>query len=333
MDVLDFVKKYVALPLGMILQLIGYVESAFNLTGIPKTFLIASTGFLVMAVVLTWLIWFSGSRLLRWQKRLGVVALIVLSAAYFSFAQYNLLLSLRNDTFRQVMDLESARDLLGSDPGETIERLTGLMRTLPNVAELHNIRGVAYSKQNKRQEALKDFRKAAALNPKNWQYVYNLHTQLSKICDFAGAKEVLDTYVNNNRDEMRGRFERGVVHHLLGDYQAALNDYQVVVASRDNDRIEAALFNLAVIHAAKFRREPLEDRKQEHVDAAIGFLEKSVELGKASRLRKILDALEVHPDAPCEAQRAADDLTSLRTATKFNEWWEKGVARWSASSM
>lgn len=323
MDVLDFVKKYVALPISMILQLFGYVESVFNLTGVAKTFLIASTGFLVMAAMLTWLIWFSGSGQSTWQKRLGVVALIVLSGAYFSFAQYNLLLSLRNDTFRKVMDLETARDLVGSDPSETVERITGLIRTLPDVSELYNIRGVAYSRENKRQEALKDFRKAAELNPKNWQHVYNLHTQLSKICDLAGAKEVLDAYVKSNKDEMRGRFERGVVHHLLGDYQAALNDYRVVLAAGDNDRIEAALFNLAVIYAAKFKSETHEERKQEHLDAAINFLERSLELGKASRLRKIMAALEVQPNAPCEAQSAADDLTSLRTAKKFNEWWQK----------
>jgi tetratricopeptide (TPR) repeat protein len=315
-------------PLGLILQLFGYVESVFNLTGVPKIFLIASTGFLVMAVMLTWLIWFSGSRQPSWQKRIGVVALVALSGAYFAFAQYHLLLSLRNDTLRKVMDLETARDLVNSDPGETIDRLTGLMRTLPNVGELYNIRGIAYSKQNKPQEAITDFRKAAALNPRNWQYVYNLATQLSKTCDFPQAKDVLDTYVQNNKDEMRGRFERGVVHHLLGNYQAASDDYRVVAKRGDNDKVEAALFNLAVISAAKFKSEPDEDRKQEHLNEVINLLEKSVDLGKATRLRKILDALEVHP-GPCEAQRAADDLTILRTATKFNEWWDKkGVARW-----
>jgi len=331
MDVLDFVKKYVAIPVGLGLQLFGYVESVFSLTGIPKTFLIATAGFLVMVAVFIWSIWFSGSRRPSPQRRLRVLGLIALSAAYFSFVQYNLILGLRNDTLRQVMDLEAARDLVSNEPGEAIERLTGLMRTLPSASELYNIRGVAYSKQNKRQEAVKDFRKASELNPKNWLYVYNLATQLSKICDYTGAREVLDTYVKANKDEMRGRFERGVVNHLLGDYQAASSDYRIVVASRDNERIEAALFNLAVISAAKFKDEPLEPRKQEHLNEVISLLEQSLDLGKASRLRKILDALQAHP-GPCEAQSVVDDLTILRTATKFNEWWDKkGEARWSQS--
>jgi tetratricopeptide (TPR) repeat protein len=336
MDALDFVKRYVALPVGMVLQLFGYLEAVFNLTGIPRTFLIVSSGFLLMVLMLIWLVWFSGSCQTGRRRNAAFVGLVVLSAAYYFFVQYNLLLNVRNDTFRQVMDLESARDLLGSDPNETVVKLTSMTRTLPDVPELYNIRGVAHSKQNRPKDALRDFRKAAELNPKNRQYVYNVAAELSKMCDFTGAKKQLDDYIAKNEDEMRGRFQRGVIHHLLGDHHAALSDYRVVIASRDHEMLEGALFNSAVIYAAKFRGESRDDVKQQHLETAIKYLERSLELGKDSRLRRIITALEVRPDtAACESQSAADDLTSLRSEARFLEWLEerqKGGTKWSRIS-
>ena len=211
-----------------------------------------------------------------------------------------------------------------------------MTRTLPDIPELYNIRGVAYSRQRHHKEALKDFRKASELNPKNRQYLYNTAAELSKLCDFTGAKKVLDDYVTKHDDEVRGRFQRGVVHHLLGDHEAALRDYRVVIADRDTDLTEAALFNTAVIYAAKFRGELRDDLKQQWVDTAIQYLERSVELGKEGRVRRIVEALEVRPEAAaCATQNAADDLTSLRSVTRFQEWLEerrKGGTKWSRNS-
>src|SRR5262249_8108487 len=175
----------------------------FNLTGIPKAFLIASSGFLMLTLLLVWFVWFSDSCQTSRQKSAALVGLVTLSITYYFFLQYHLLIKVRNDTFRQVMDLESARDLLVSDPRETVVKLTGMTRNLQDVAELYNVRGVAHSKLRHHKEALEDFRKAAELNPKNRQYIYNRAVELSKMCDFEGAKKVLDEYVGKNEDEIR----------------------------------------------------------------------------------------------------------------------------------
>ena len=116
MNAFEFVKKYVALPVGIILQLFGYLEAVFNFTGISKTFFIASSGFLLVTLMLVWFVWFSGSCRTSRQRSSAFIGLIVLSTAYFFFVQYNLFLNVRNDTFRQVMDLESARDCSAAIP-------------------------------------------------------------------------------------------------------------------------------------------------------------------------------------------------------------------------
>src|SRR6266498_430268 len=145
MNALDFVKKYLAVPVGIILQLFGYYEAIFNLTGIPKAFLIASAGFVMLTLLLVWFIWFSACCQTGRQKSGAVVGLVALSLVYYIFVQYRLMLNVRNDTFRQVMDLESARDLLSTDPGETVVKITNMTRSLHELPELYNIRGVAHS--------------------------------------------------------------------------------------------------------------------------------------------------------------------------------------------
>lgn len=319
MGLVDFLKKVLVL-IGVLLQAFGYVESVFRLTRIPYTFLITTAGYVALAVFLVWCIWISHDYTFR-QKRIGLVCFVLLSIAYYTFTQYALMLVLRKDAFRQVVALDSARSLVSRDPEETLLQLSKVKGELSEIPEKYNIRGTAYYRLGRYGDAYNDYKKASELDPENRQYVYNMAVALREMCDFKGALEIFDTYLKNYKDDVWGYFDRGVIHHMMREYDKALADYGVVVANK-KDTVESALFNTGAVYALKYQADSDEDVRKQDLRQTISYLEQSIKMGGQTRVSKIREALIPIARRPprCEGYYLTDDLMGVANAERFKEW-------------
>jgi tetratricopeptide (TPR) repeat protein len=285
-----FLGRYVLAPLGVLLQVFGYIESLYRFTGIPYTFFIMSTGFAISAVLLIWYIWFSGLVQTARKAATAVISLVIVSTLYYAFLQYSLVLKVKKDILDVMVAFDSVRDLIPKDPHEALIKISKLMEQLGELPDLVNARATANYRLGRYKEALEDYRRAAALDPKNRIYEFNVAVALREMCAFKEARGVLDEYLRVNKDDMWGYFQRGVIQHVLGNYDPALSDYNIVIAN-DGPIGEAALFNSAVVYALKFKNESSEDVREAHVAKIIEYLERSIVLGQEARKGRIRNAL------------------------------------------
>lgn len=327
MTVGDFFKHYLLLPVSIILQLFGYIESAFNITGIPNTFLLISAGFMMLASLLVWVIWFSELTDTSHRRGLALVGLIALSIGYYTYMQYSLVLNFKDDLLRHLIYLESARDLVTTNSNEAIDQMSKLIDGFQKIPEVYNIRGTAYYKLGRYKDALKDFQRATELDRTGKLYRYNVAITLREMCNLREAKKILDEYVEANKHDMSGYYERAVVYHLLTDYENALAGYKIIIANSD-DYVESASFNAAVIYAFKFNDEIHDGKKKDYLDKVIKHLDRSIYLGGQDRIRKIENAFipiaeRQHRDGWCEGYDVTDDLTPLQHVEMFMHWWHE----------
>ena len=327
MTVGDFFKHYLLLPISLLLQLVGYIGSVRTITGIPHSFLLISAGFIMMVSFLVWVIWFSEPTEAARRRVPALVGLIALSLAYYTYMQYSLVLNFKEDLFRHLIYLENARDLVTTNSNEAIDQMSKLIDGFRKIPEVYNMRGMAYYKLGRYTEALKDFKKALELDRTGKLYRYNMAISLRDMCNLHEAKKILDEYVEAHQHDMSGHYDRAVIYHLLGDYDTAIAEYKIVISGSE-DFVESALFNAAVIYSYKFDNEMNERKKNEYLDKVTKHLDRSINLGGPSRLRKIESALvpptaRRHREGWCEGYDVTDDLTSLQHVEAFIKWWHE----------
>lgn len=326
MQLQRFFNLYLLFPLGALATIFGYAESVHKLTGVPNVFLFTSIGFLLALWGLVWLIWFSGMILSPGPKKIALAGLVVVSILYYSFIQQYIVLSAKNNVLTTVVELEGAMSLATEDPTVAIRKISGLIRRFGETPPLLNYRGKAYYKLGKFPEAVRDFRLALQGDPRDQDYAFNLAVALREMCDFLDAKAAFDNYVKGNPDDVLGHYNRGVVYQYLGDYDTALAEYAVVVATNEPGRVESALFNSAVGYALKYARASDEGSKELYLGNAIAYLERSVSIGRSARIAQIRAALlplRDRPPARCEGFYATDDLTALAKTDQFQKWMHR----------
>jgi tetratricopeptide (TPR) repeat protein len=318
MSIKNFFSKLL-LPIGILLQVLGYAETAHKFFGLPEPFLFASTGFLLTIACLVWLVWFSGKSVAATTKDLSLGVLVVTSVAYYLLVQYEVISEVEHKIVQTSSEIESARALANVDGNSAIERINRLIERFPDIAELYNIRGVAFRNEGRFREALIDFQTAVRLDPAIRQYQINIALAEGSMCDFQGEKKLLNAYVDRYQADMQGRYNRGVVFHILNEQDNALADYNVVIANNAQST-EAALFNSAVIYAAKTPQAP---DPPDALKRVFQLLERAIRLNPFERVRKIKAALiPVSQRAPACDERyyATDDLTPVATLPQFVGW-------------
>jgi tetratricopeptide (TPR) repeat protein len=321
MSIKQFISKLL-LPIGILLQVLGYAETAHKFFGLPEPFLFASTGFLLTIACLVWLVWFSGNRVAATTKDLSLGVLVVVSVAYYVLVQYEVISQVEHKIVQTSSEIESARALAYVDGNSAIERINRVVDRFPDIAELYNIRGVAFKSESRFREALNDFQTAARLDPAIRQYQINIALAEASMCDFQEEKKLLNTYVGRYQTDMQGRYNRGVVLQILNEQDNALADYKVIIGNNAQST-EAALFNSAVIYAAKTPQAPDPPGILQRV---FQLLEGAIRLNPFERIQKIKAALiPVSQRAPlCDERKyATDDLTPVASFPQFVDWLRK----------
>jgi tetratricopeptide (TPR) repeat protein len=231
------------------------------------------------------------------------------------------MVAIKADTLTVLLDLQQARGMVNREPNEALRKLDGLIKRLGETPLLLNMRGTAYYQLGKYKESFQDFKGAEKSDPKNREYIFNVAVALREMCDFQGAKFQLDRYVKEQSDDVWGHYNRGVVHHYLRDYETALAEYNVVVATNEQ-LVEAALFNSAAAFSRKFEKESNERTREKHLERAIDYLDKSVKLGGKVRIGKIRESLVPIDQRPpkCEGYYETQDLSGLMDSGKFKDW-------------
>lgn len=320
----DFLKRWFIVPVAILIQVFGHVESVYKFTGAPRPFLFSSVGFLLAAACLMWLVWFSGKQLERRIRLIAIGGLWALCVGYCVLVQYHALIALERRTIYTATEIESARWLIGRDPHEAIARLNRIAKRVPDIAEVYNVRGIGFYKLQRYREAYEEFKLAGERGPDNQQYEYNKATALRAMCDFTGTRDVLDTYVTQYKGDVWGRYDRGVIYQILGRDDVALADYEIVIGSRQ-DPSESALFNAAVIHAGRAAKAAQPSEQERSVRTAVRLLERAVREGGDGRLAKIRSALvpiEKREAPPCGVY-VTDDLTPVVAIPQFRSWLQE----------
>ena len=322
MSIKDFFSKLL-LPIGIILQVLGYAETAHKFFGLPEPFLVASAGFLLTIASLAWRAWFSGN-VAASTKNLSLALLVVVSFAYLLLVGYEVVSEVEHKTVQISSEIESARALANVDGNGAIERINKVIERFPDIAELYNIRGVAFKNEQRFREALDDFKTAARLDPAIRQYQINIALADASMCDFKSEKDALDAFVKKHQSDMQGRYNRGVVFQILNEQDPALEDYQVVIANNAQST-EAALFNSAVIYAA---RTPQATDPTSSLKKVLDYLERALGFNRFERSRKIKAALvpvSQRAKACDDRYYATDDLTPVANFLAFVEWLKTHV--------
>ena len=115
-------------------------------------------------------------------------------------------------------------------------------------ANVHNNRGIAYTRIEQGDEALADFSAAITLNPR----YENAHVNRGDVLHFKGEYEKAiaeyDAALEIERDDDVALFDRGNSYAALGKHQAAIADYDAAI--RLNAKYQTAYFNRGNSHQA-----------------------------------------------------------------------------------
>lgn len=128
--------------------------------------------------------------------------------------------------------------------GRFAEALADLDRALalaPDDAAAHNNRGVALRGLQRRDEARAAFTAALAHNPALVDARLNLANTHLDARDHAGARAILDGILAEQPDHLTARFNRAKVLTEAGAFDAAVEDYDAVIAAGRSHASEATL--------------------------------------------------------------------------------------------
>jgi Na+(H+)/acetate symporter ActP len=78
-----FLNICLILPLGILLQVVGYLQSVYRLTAAPLLLFIVSLGFVLAFSCLVWEIWYSRINLSQGARKIAIAGLVAVSVGYY----------------------------------------------------------------------------------------------------------------------------------------------------------------------------------------------------------------------------------------------------------
>lgn len=138
---------------------------------------------------------------------------------------------------------------------EAVRTLSKHIENHPKSHRAFNIRGTAYQRRGKNEEALSDFKRATELDPKCLEYRYNFAVMLSTIEDFDQAIPIFLDLIKKNPGDASNRFGLAVSYQLKGNTEKAISAYRTLINLNGDLKANAQL-NLAEIFTEKLRKDP-----------------------------------------------------------------------------
>ena len=111
---------------------------------------------------------------------------------------------------------------------------TKAIARIPDEAEDHNTRGIAYSENGDQDRAIAEFSKAIALKPDFADAYNNRGVAYGKKSDSDHAIVDFNTAIELNPDYAKAYNNRGVVYGLKGDFDRAIADHNAAIKHKPN---------------------------------------------------------------------------------------------------
>lgn len=263
------------------------------------------------------------SGLIYWITSNPRIEALALAACLFIFIVWPL------SALRTARDREHATLAQIAQLKEEVGKQQELLKELRQLIERVDRQALADFKLGKYKESYEKYLQAAKQEPEKDVYRFRAALALWYDCRFGKAKDLLEKYMKEHDGDAWGYFALGATYHSLGDYQAAILQYEEVIAHNEAEAAEAAWFNLGVIYALEFEK----SRNPKDLKRVMSYLEKSIELADnmsiaraKERIHKIQEALKpISQRQPvrCVENYATDDLTSLTKEKVFLDWLQK----------
>jgi uncharacterized protein (TIGR02145 family) len=128
-----------------------------------------------------------------------------------------------------------------NDHEQIIKDMSQIIDSDPAFAEARYIRGLAYNKAGKKDDALKDYEKAVELDPGNKEYAKILsvvYAEHGGICikknNIGDGIEYLNKALNLNGDDVMALEARGTAYMLVGKYNLGIDDFNRILRLNPN---------------------------------------------------------------------------------------------------
>jgi tetratricopeptide (TPR) repeat protein len=146
-------------------------------------------------------------------------------------------------------------------------------------------------------------------------------------CQYDAALRLLESRLGDPGDTILQHFVLGTIYHSLERLGAAQKQYEQVIAHGPSARLEAAWFNLGVVHALRFRQ----THDAAVLQSAIAAVQQSAAVARTTSRRqyqtrleiiaKALEPVEQRPPNACGyGYHTTQDLTVLSGVPSFTEW-------------
>jgi tetratricopeptide (TPR) repeat protein len=146
-------------------------------------------------------------------------------------------------------------------------------------------------------------------------------------CQYDAALRLLESRLGNPGDTILQHFVLGTIYHSLERLGAAQEQYEQVIAHGPSARLEAAWFNLGVVHALRFRQ----THDAAALQSAIAAVQQSAAVARTTSRRqyqtrlemiaKALEPVEQRPPNACGyGYHTTQDLTALSGVSSFTDW-------------
>jgi tetratricopeptide (TPR) repeat protein len=146
-------------------------------------------------------------------------------------------------------------------------------------------------------------------------------------CQYDAARHLLEARLGDPGDTVLQHFVLGTVYHSLGRLGAAQGQYEQVIAAGPSARLEAAWFNLGVVHALQFRQ----THDAAALQSAIAAVQQSAAVARTTSRRQYQTRLEMianalgplaqrPPNACGYGYHTTQDLTALSDVSSFTDW-------------
>jgi tetratricopeptide (TPR) repeat protein len=197
---------------------------------------------------------------------------------------------LKNEPRTEVlqMNLVSAYSKSGNDD-EALRILLGMVKEWPSSSTVHSGLATIYIQQRRYREAATELQEALQLNPADSLVRTSYVRALIRLGDFKTAREILQEYLPQHRNEFEPVFLMGMVDRLAGNYLEAKDLFLKALSMKPDDY--DTRYNLGIVFVKS--GQPVQAREQ---------LEKALQLHPSSlevrfQLAGVLRSLGLQDDS------------------------------------
>jgi len=118
---------------------------------------------------------------------------------------------------------------------EAIKDFDKAIKLNSDYAEAYVGRGLAYAEQQKYDKAIEDYNKAIKLNPDDAKAYYNRGLAYVELGEHERAIKDFDKAIKLNSDDAKAYYNRGIAYAGLGEYNRAIEDFnKAIKLNKDN---------------------------------------------------------------------------------------------------